>query len=208
MYLPPKFENTDKKQIFSFMQAHPFALLAGVDDAGLPVATQAPIFTEGNAQEFTLYGHISKHTDHYAAFEKNRNVLVVFSHPGSYISASWYPNAQVASTWNYIAVQVHGELQITGKQKLREILEKTTMHFEKNKQSAALVSNMSEDYLDASLNEIAGFSIVVKEVKALFKLSQNKSDVVQQTIREHLEKGDAEAQFIAAQMKAQKKCPI
>ena len=49
-----------------------------------------------------------KKQDHTNAFLKNPDALVVFSGAHTYVSASWYENKQIASTWNYQSVQASG----------------------------------------------------------------------------------------------------
>ena len=44
-------------------------------------------------------------------FIKNPNALVIFSGAHTYVSASWYENKQIASTWNYQAVQASGTMR-------------------------------------------------------------------------------------------------
>jgi len=78
-----------------------------------PVATQVPLFIDINEDgKILLSGHIMRKTDHHKAFEKNENVLVLFTGPHSYVSASWYTAPQTASTWNYMTVHVKGKISL------------------------------------------------------------------------------------------------
>jgi transcriptional regulator len=55
-----------------------------------------------------LHGHIMRKTDHHKAFHENPQALVVFTGPSSYVSATWYTNPHMGSTWNYMSVHLRG----------------------------------------------------------------------------------------------------
>src|SRR5205085_8251924 len=65
--------------ILDFIHQHPFAFIAGCDENNKPIATQIPVFIEERGNELYLSGHMMKQTDHHKVFEKNPNVLCVFT---------------------------------------------------------------------------------------------------------------------------------
>ena len=111
MYNLPYHKEHNAAVIREFVDQHPFAFLAGCDSDNRPVATQVPVFIEEKDGKQVLRGHIMKNTDHHKAFLQNENVLVVFSGHHTYVSATWYSNPHMASTWNYMSVHVKGTIR-------------------------------------------------------------------------------------------------
>ena len=199
MYNIPHFKESDQQVILQFMREHSFALVIGCH-GNTPVATQLPLLMEERDGKLFLLGHFMRSTDHHKAFEKNREVLCVFTGPHAYVSASWYTNPQQASTWNYMTVQARGKMVFTDEEKLREILERTTTHYEGGEQTAAGYHQLPSHYIDKLIGAIVGFEIEVTALENTFKLCQNRDAVSYQNIMRHLQNGDAEAQAIAAEM--------
>lgn len=199
MYNVPHFKEPDPQKIKMFMQQHPFAMLMGcVNDK--PVATQVPLLLEERENKTFLKGHIMRNTDHHKAFAQNGQVLCVFSGAHSYVSASWYTNPQVASTWNYMSVHARGILAFLPDENLPEILKETTAHFENNHHSPALFEKLPNDYVQRLAKAIISFEIEVTSLEHVFKLSQNRDAESYQNIITHLQTGDSNAQTIAVEM--------
>lgn len=188
------------------MQQHPFAMLIGCAD-NMPVATQVPLLIEETDDRTFLKGHIMRNTDHHNAFVQNNQVLCVFTGAHTYVSASWYTNPQVASTWNYMSVQAKGTLRFLPEADLIEILKQTTARFEDNAHSPALFDNLPQDYVARLVKAIVGFEIDVTEVAHVFKLSQNRDATSYGNIISSLQHGDADAQQIATEMQ-QRRAPL
>ena len=130
MYDLPYHKENDPQVIQAFVDEHPFAFLTGVDVDSRPVATQVPVFIEDKDGRKIMRGHIMKHNDHHKAFLHNPNVLVVFTGHHTYVSATWYSNPYLASTWNYMSVHVKGIIRFLDDAALDDVLRKTTLHFE------------------------------------------------------------------------------
>ncbi len=187
MYNLPYFNENDQEVVLDFIHHNPFAFITGCDENNKPVATQIPVFIEEREDKLYLTGHIMKQTDHHKAFEKNANVLCVFTGPHSYVSATWYSNPHQASTWNYISIHVRGLLRLLDEQALIEILKKTTLHFEDNNpHSTTVFDNLPQDYRDRLMNAIIAFEIEVEEINNVFKLSQDRDKASYNNIKEHL----------------------
>jgi transcriptional regulator len=200
MYKLPYFSETDQERVLTFMRAHPFVTLCGVDAQGKPVATQVPVFIDEKEDGIFLSGHIMKSTDHHRAFEANPTVLALFTGPHTYVSASWYSEPKAASTWNYITVHARGRMSFTDHQALLDILKRTTDHFENNPNSPSNFDQLPQDYVEKLSHAIVAFEIKVEELDNVFKLSQNRDHSSYHNIIDHLKQGDADAQRIAAEM--------
>ena len=199
MYDLPYYKEQDVKAVIKFMQQHPFAMLIG--SAGdIPVATQVPLLIEERSSKIFLKGHMMRNTDHHKALEQNNKVLCVFTGAHTYVSASWYQNPQVGSTWNYMSVHARGTLRFVDGASLIEILRHTTAQFENNPHSPALFHHLPEDYVQRLVKAIVGFEIEVTALENVFKLSQNQDEKSYQNIIQELQAGEADAQEIASEM--------
>ena len=132
MYHLPSYQEKNQDEIIAFIKAHPFATLIGVSASNEPVATQLPILIKEREGVLYLQGHFMKQTDHHQAFLQNDHVLVLFSGPHAYVSASWYENKKQASTWNYMTVHARGKMHLLSDEALPTMLEELTAHFEQN----------------------------------------------------------------------------
>ena len=177
MYSVSYFKEKDFKNVFEFMQAHPFIVMNGVDANGLPVATQVPVLLEIVGETVVVKGHIMRQTDHHKAFEVNPDLLCLFVGPSAYVSASWYSKQQVASTWNYATVHARGKIEFLDNEALLDILEKTTSFFENNPESTASYKNLPETYIEQFAKAIIAFKIEIQSIEHVFKLSQNRDEV-------------------------------
>lgn len=185
-----------------FIHQHPFAFIVGCDDNNKPVATQIPVFIEEREGKLYLTGHVMKKNDHHKAFEKNPNVLCVFTGAHTYVSATLYSDPHQASTWNYMSVHVKGQLRFLDDSELIDVLKKTSLHFENgNISSSTFFDNLSEEYTSPLMKAIVAFEVEVESMDNVFKLSQNRDRESYQNIIKHLEEQDADGKKIAEEMK-------
>jgi transcriptional regulator len=200
MYNIPYFKAEDEREVIDFMHHHPFIILTGVDSNHQPVATHIPVLIEERDGKLFFLAHIMRQSDHHKAFVQNADVLAIFSGAHAYVSASWYPNPQQASTWNYQAVHAKGKLQFLNEDSLLNILHRLTAHFENDPASPSLVKNLSENYVSRLAKAIVAFEIEVTEIAHVFKLSQNKDTASYTNVIDHLKEGDSEAKLVAGMM--------
>jgi len=201
MYNLPYFKEKEQHVVLEFIHQHPFAFITGCDEKIKPVATQIPVFIEDRDGKLYLSGHMMKQTDHHKAFEKNPNVLCVFTGNHTYVSATWYADPHQASTWNYMSVHVKGQLRFLDENSLIDVLKKTSLHFESGDTSSSTVyDNLPEDYRNHLIKAIVAFEVEVESIDNVFKLSQNRDRESYQHIIEKLQEQDADGKFIADEM--------
>src|ERR1035437_4998997 len=199
MYKLQYFTEEDNEKVISFMKENSFAFLTGIGDE-YPVATQVPLDIKIENDKIFLTGHMMKNTDHHKAFLKNENVLVIFNGPHCYVSASWYSNPNVASTWNYMTVHAKGKIRFGDEAQTKKIVEGLTNKYEKPDSPAAF-SKLSNEYVDRLVKAIIAFTIEVETLDNVFKLSQNHDEETRQSIIEHLRKnGSDNEKAIAEEM--------
>jgi len=206
MYDLPHHKEHNEQVIKEFTAKYPFAFLTGCDSENKPVATQVPVFIEENNGRKILRGHIMRNTDHHKAFLHNENVLVVFTGKHTYVSATWYSNPYMASTWNYMSVHIKGTIRFLDDNALEDVLRKTTLHFENyDQQSTTAFDNIPLEFKQRVMNAIVAFEIEVKEVDTVFKLSQDRDLKSYHNIIEKLKEQGEDGQVIAAEMEKRTK---
>jgi transcriptional regulator len=130
-----------------------------------------------------------KATDHYKAFSENEKVLVIFSGPQCYVSASWYVTKNVASTWNYMDVHAKGKIRFTNDENTKKIIKDITDKYE-DAESEAAFDKLPKEYVERLSKAIVGFNIEVESVENVFKLSQNHDEQTRKQIIENLRKSN------------------
>ena len=210
MYKFKYFTEEDNEKVMAFMKENSFAIIVGMGEK-YPAATQVPLEikfedkTENRKPQTTknklfFTGHIMKNSDHHKAFLKNENVLVIFNGPHCHVSASWYTNPHVGSTWNYMTVHAKGKIFFGDEAQTKKIVEELTTKYEKP-ESEASFSKLSNEYVERMVKAIIAFTIEVESVDNVFKLSQNYDEVTRQSIITHLRKnGSDNEKNIAAEI--------
>lgn len=213
MYDLPYFKEQDHEEIIQFMKDHPFVFLTGSDESNKPVVTQVPVFIDekdarpdepAGRGKYFLTGHIMRNTDHHKAFEKNKNVLAVFTGPHTYVSATWYTKP-MGSTWNYMSVHAHGTIRFGDTNELRNVLRRLTLHYENNNTGSTTVfDNLPAEYTESMMKAIVPFEIEINDLRHIFKLSQNRDEESYDNIIKELKQKNSDAQAIAAIMEKRK----
>jgi transcriptional regulator len=205
MYSFSYFKEKDKQVLLDFMEAHPFAFLTGSDLSGAQVATQVPVLFEERNGELFLQGHIMRNTDHHKAFVQNPKALAVFTGPSTYVSASWYTNPQIGSTWNYMSIHISGQITFMPDEELIRFMKKLTLKFEKgNTESKTIYDNLPDTFLGKMMPAIAGFELKAEKIDNVFKLSQNRDEKSYLNIISKLEEQGGDSALIAQEMKKRK----
>lgn len=202
MYHFSYFKEKDQQEILRFIEEHPFVFLTGSFKSGVQVATQIPVLTEMRDGELIIRGHIMRNTDHHKALMENPNVLAVFTGPSCYVSASWYSNPQIGSTWNYMSVHVSGKVRFMSDDELVQFMRAFTLKFENgNTDSQTIYDNLPDEFLQKMMPAITGFEIRAEKLENVFKLSQNRDEKSYTNIISKLEEKGGESALIAAEMR-------
>ncbi len=199
MYKFYHYTEKDKQKVIDFMKENAFAFITGIGNH-YPVATQIPLAVKLIDGKILLEGHMMRKTDHHLAFEKNENVLVLFSGPHCYVSASWYTERGIGSTWNYMTVHAKGKISFKDEEGTRDAVKALSDKYE-GTVSADSFGHLPKEYIDHMVKAIVGFSIEVEELDNVFKLSQNRDEASQKNIIEQLiKRGDYNSRMIAEEM--------
>ncbi len=199
MYKLPYFTEENQEKVIAFMKENAFAIVTGFGE-GYPVASHLPLNFETRGEKIFLTGHLMKNTDHHKAFEKNANVLVVFNGPHCFVTADWYNNSTVGSTWNYITVHAKGEIRFTDEAGTLKAINAITNKYV-GTGTAGSFDKLPQEYIDRMIKAIVGFEIEVMSLDNVFKLSQNHDEADRKNIIKHLkQRGDGQSMAIAEEM--------
>ena len=200
MYTPRRYEEKDKEKIHAFIRENSFGVLFTVKD-GSPAGTHIPLLLEKDTDgQEMLMGHISKGNDQKYALTDGAKVLVIFTGPHAYISPRWYTEMNVP-TWNYIAVHVYGTVKIVEGDELHAALRRLVDHYEHPMPQPVTVEEIPGKTYNDDFRGIVGFKIIIDELQATYKLSQNRDEKSFRHVIEELDKGDDMANGVAADMK-------
>lgn len=185
MYTPKHYLTTDKEEILNFMRSYSFATIVSAKN-NFPTATHLPFVITENENEIILTSHFAKANSQWIEIVEN-SVLVIFAEPHAYISPKHYDSEINVPTWNYMAVHVYGRGEIiTDQDKSFFVLDTMINNFEKEYKTQW--DKLPLDYKVKMLNGIVTFQIIVKDIQAKKKLSQNKKETERQKIISAFEK--------------------
>lgn len=199
MYIPKINLVTDRDEIVAFMKQFSFATIITAKDS-FPIATHLPFLVTNKDDNVILTSHFARANEHWTYIENNK-VLIIFSEPHAYISTKNYDKELNVPTWNYISIHAYGQGRLISEtQKTFEILEATISNYENSYKQQW--DNFPEEYKLKMSKGIVAFEIIVTELQAKKKLSQNRTNTEKQKIIDTLSKSkDTNEQLISEYMK-------
>ncbi len=173
----PRSANDTRKIIAE----NPWALLVSQGPDG-PLATNLPLLMEqrenGSAEphgNLVLVSHLARANDHLAALQATTSpVLAIFEGPWSYVTASWYPDRQMPSTFYYTAVHCYGRLEFQDEAALDGSLEDLVQRMESPHEKGWRTGEIPRSEITRRFAGIQGFRMIVSRVEAKFKLGQDE----------------------------------
>lgn len=105
------------------------------------------------------------------------DALFVINGPDAYISPDWYGLPDQVPTWNYLAVELQGQVQRLERDELIAQVEALSLEQERRlaPKPVWLVDKMSDGRFEQMLGGIIGFEMRVTAMRGTAKLNQNKS---------------------------------
>lgn len=173
MYIPPRFQVTDKNVAADVIAAHAFGLLVTANAEG-PFATPLPFVYRREEGEFgTLYGHVARANPQWRQFDGNTPALATFMGPHGYISPKWYESKQAVPTWNYVTVQATGKPRLLDDPEARIMLDRLSAVFETDPDPWSMAAQET-DFIRGKIKGIAGFALPVAKLEIKAKLGQDR----------------------------------
>ncbi len=201
MYINPINRWEKDQEIIEFIRQNAFGILISQVNQRSH-GTHLPFVLDQNPKgEALLSGHVARANPQWKSIPDQSEVLVIFQGPHAYISSSWY-NHENVPTWNYLAVHVYGKIRIIEGEELLIHLRKLIDNYETGRDPRVHLEGMSETYLQSQIRALVGFEILISDVHASAKLSQNRDQINYQNIVSKLEhSGNEMDRAIASEMK-------
>ncbi len=180
MYIPDKFREDRIDVLHACLRKNPLATLVYQGPSGL-VADHIPLLVDPEPAPFgTLRGHVARGNALWKECPADRDLLVVFHGPDSYITPSWYAakkeHGKVVPTWNYVVVHAYGRPRfIEDADWLRAHVTKNTDTHELGRADPWKVTDAPEDYLSRQFRAIVGLEIPLTRLFGKWKANQNRS---------------------------------
>jgi transcriptional regulator len=183
MYIPSFNKFEDLQQVIAFMQRYSFATIVTVKD-GIPVATHLPFIIKQQDNKIIIFSHFAKANPQSSDIDKTK-ALVIFTEPHAYISPKNYEKEANVPTWNYLAVHAYGKCTLLDSEEQKSALLKEMIRYYETDYLKQWDS-LPEDYKHRMMNGIVAFEMIVDDLQAKKKLSQNRSDIERENIVEDL----------------------
>jgi transcriptional regulator len=182
VYVPRHFAVNDLTEVRAMVRAFHVGQLVTVGPDGTPDASLLPVLWDGDE----VVVHLARANEHWRRITSGSPGLVVITGPDAYITPRWYASkrehGRVVPTWNYSAVHLRGLVTVHDDPEwLRQAVTQLTDHHEARTadEDRWRVNDAPARFVDGQLKAIVGVSMVVTDVDAKAKLSQNRSDADQ-----------------------------
>lgn len=176
MYTPRPFA-VDDETARTLLADVEVAQLITATEAG-PLATMMPWVVDLDGDR--LLGHVARPNPQWQTPWTGR-ALVLSTGPNGYVSPSWYATKQetgrVVPTWDYVSLQVHGELVVHDDIVwVEDVVRRLTDRHEQRRTEPWQVDDAPRDYLEGQLHGIVGIEVRIETIEVSVKMSQNKTD--------------------------------
>jgi transcriptional regulator len=202
MYLPTRFDCQDKVAIRSIIENNPLATIITCEQ-NEPFISHLPLVLEENEEkDWILVGHMARPNQHWKKIAGSTSTII-FHGPNAYITPKWYEHNDVP-TWNYATIHLKGVTTLISDTNGIELCLKKLSDVSEKNSSDPWDFWIPDDLSGTSQlsSAIVGFKISITEVKAKFKLSQNRSPKDLEGILKGLEaRQDAKSSEIAKLMR-------
>ena len=190
MYVPPKHA-VDDDDAWSIVKDAGAGSLVIVTPLGM-ASVFVPVVVREDRR--TLTSHLARANSWWKSVRTGDEVLALFLTASAYVTPSYYPsrleNPGVVPTWNYVAAEVRGRLRLHEEPEWKlDQVRAVTQQFESGRDPEWRVDDLDEKYRQKQLTAIVGIEIDVISIEGKAKLSQNRPDEDQKSVRDHFVKG-------------------
>lgn len=171
MHPDRNFHWQDRSEMRAFVAEAGFGMLFAATAEGPCVAHVPAIFLDEDRIAFHL-SNGNRITRHLAGTE----ALFVVNGPEGYISPDWYGMDDQVPTWNYVSVELQGQVTALDKAGLADIIDALSTDREHRLAPKPVWTRdkMREGLFDRMLGAITGFEMRIDAWRGTRKLGQNK----------------------------------
>jgi transcriptional regulator len=197
MHPNPTFRGEATDRNIAFARQRGFGTLAVNTPDGAPLLSHVPFVLSEVGK--LLEAHLVRSNPILRLTDEPVEAVVAVLGPDAYISPDWYGMEDQVPTWNYVAVHLRGKLQRLPDDRLHDILERTSGHFESMLAPKPVwtTAKMDQKKYARMLRQIVPVTMQVETVDGTWKLSQNKPDSARLGAAEALATSQAGAEIAA-----------
>lgn len=186
MHPNPVFSELDSSRNIAFARMRAFGTLAINGDTG-PLTAHIPFLLSEDGSQLEL--HLVRSNPIVAALDGVANAVLTVLGPDGYVSPDWYGVRDQVPTWNYVAVRICGKLQLEPQDRLHDLLDRQSAHFEDQISTKPpwVSSKMSDGVMTRMMRAIVPLRMDVAEIQGTWKLGQNKPEQVRQAAADQMQ---------------------
>lgn len=174
MFVRPSWRPRSVEEMHRLIDENPWALLVN-NGADGPLATNLPLLLDrSRGPQGVLIGHIARGNPHAQSLPPSTPTLVVFEGPYTFVTASWYPNRDMPSTYYYTAVHCYGRMRLQTEAELERWLGVLTERMESAFPDGWKVTEVPRSEITRRLPFIVGFELEIERMEGKFKLGQDE----------------------------------
>ena len=201
MYIPRSFSETDAEVLYQFIRDHNFAAFV-TQHNGQMIASHLPFMVD--TERGVLKAHLARANDQWKGFDGSE-ALVIFQGAHAYVSPTWYETHPSVPTWNYATVHVYGVPQLVDDAAtIRAMLGDLVENHERGR-DPEWEMHLPDDYYATMVQSIVVFELPISRIEGKFKLSQNRSEVDQESVIAHLSGSASPLDVETAQLMASRR---
>lgn len=188
MHPNPVFHTETAQANLNFARARGFGVLAVAAKDEAPWLSHVPFLLDEDGVQAHL--HLVRSNPIARALREGRlPARIAVSGPDSYVSPDWYGVADQVPTWNYIAVQLTGVLDLQPQDSLHGLLDRQSAHFEHQlaPKPPWTSDKMTKPVLDKMMRQIVPCVLRLTDVDGTWKMNQNKPDDVRRRTADRIE---------------------
>jgi transcriptional regulator len=176
MYVPRHFSQDDTAVAHDLIRSNVFATLV-TEVSGRLDATHVPVVLDAERGALgSLRFHLARANPTSKALTNDREALMVFVGPHTYISPDWYANENLVPTWNYAVVHAYGVPRTLDDAELRRLLGDLSASQENRLPKTPWTTDkMRPELVDKMRKAIVGFDLPITELQGKWKFNQNRS---------------------------------
>ncbi len=176
MYVPRHYSQGDTAVAHDLIRSNVFATLL-TEVSGRLDATHVPVVLDGDRGELgSLRFHLARANPTSKALTDDREVLMVFVGPQTYISPDWYATENLVPTWNYAVVHAYGVPRTMDDAELRRLLDDLSATQESRLPKTPWTTDkMPPELVGKMCKAIVGFELPIAELLGKWKFDQKKS---------------------------------
>lgn len=154
---------------------HPLATLVTPFADTIHVSHLPLLLSAAPADRAVVIGHLSRANPHTEALAAGAPSVAMFHGPQGYLSSSWYDGRDMAPTWCYIAVHVHGRPTLSGDDAhtlrcVRALVE----HLERDRPGEWRITELGDAGIARRVPRIVGFEIPVTRAEMRWMLGEGE----------------------------------